>query len=193
MPAALASLTMDLWRRLRTLWLVPAVLSWLLLASPASAALESNSYDGNIYALYAGNGSLVPPRISLEQAMAAQRTAVVVYYLDDASASKRFAPVVSELQRLWGTSIELIPLAVDPLQNRRDGGTTDPAHYWNGRIPQVVVIDPQGRVRLDQDGQVPLEAINTAISAATGIALPDTFKRSTTVSINELNAEVVSQ
>ena len=193
MPAALATLTMDLWRRLQPLLLVPAVLSWLLLAAPAWAALESNSYDGNIYALYAGNGSLVPPRTSLEQAMAAQRTAVVVYYLDDASASKRFAPVVSELQRLWGTSIELIPLAVDPLQNRSDGGKTDPAHYWNGRIPQVVVIDPQGRVQLDQDGQVPLDAINTAISAATGIALPDNFKRSTTVSINELNAEVVSQ
>ena len=192
-PAALAALTLGLWRRLQTLWLLPVLLGSLLLAAPSWAALDSNSYDGNIYALYAGNGSLVPPRTSLEQAMAAQRTAVVVYYLDDAAASKRFAPTVSELQRLWGNSVELIPLAADPLQNRRDAGPTDPAHYWKGHIPQVVVIDPQGRVRLDQDGQVPLEAINTAISEATGIALPDSFKRSTTVSINELNAEVVSQ
>ncbi len=29
---------------------------------PAQASLTNNSYDGNIYALYAGNGSLVPPR-----------------------------------------------------------------------------------------------------------------------------------
>ena len=43
------------------------------------ASLTSNSYDGNIYALYAGNGSLVPPRSSsLAQAMADQRPAVVI-------------------------------------------------------------------------------------------------------------------
>ena len=44
----------------------------------AQASLTSNSYDGNIYALYAGNGSLVPPRSSLAQAMADQRPAVVI-------------------------------------------------------------------------------------------------------------------
>ena len=41
------------------------------------------------------------------------RVAVVIYYLDDSSVSKRFAPVVSELQRQWGNSIELIPLVTD--------------------------------------------------------------------------------
>lgn len=169
------------------------MLGTLLLDQPAWAALDTNTYDGNIYALYAGNGSLVPPRSTLEQALAERRPAVVVYYLDDASASKRFAPVVSELQRLWGNTIELIPLPVDPLQNRKDQGTSDPAHYWHGRIPQVVVLSGDGQVVLDQDGQVPLEAINDALSKTTGIALPDNLRRSTTVTINELNAEVVSQ
>ena len=41
--------------------LISVCLSLLLLASPVGAARDSNSYDGNIYALYAGNGSLVPP------------------------------------------------------------------------------------------------------------------------------------
>ena len=85
---------------------------------PAQAALTTNSYDGNIYALYAGNGSLVPPRSSLAQALADHRPAAVIYYLDDDAASKQFSPVVSELQRLWGNSVELIPLVTDPLQNR---------------------------------------------------------------------------
>ncbi len=178
---------------LQLVLLTPLLLGWLGLARPAWAALDSNSYDGNIYALYAGNGSLVPPRSTLEQALAEQRPALVVYYLDDASASKRFAPVVSELQRLWGNSIELIPLAVDPLQNRPSQGSADPARYWHGHIPQVVVFDAKGSVLLDKDGQVPLEAINAAVSQATGIALPESFKSSTTISINELNAEVVSQ
>ena len=74
-------------------------------AGQAQASLTSNSYDGNIYALYAGNGSLVPPRSSLAQAMADQRPAVVIYYLDDDAASKQFAAVVSELQRLWNRNI----------------------------------------------------------------------------------------
>ena len=38
------------------------------LAAPIQAARDTNSYDGNIYALYAGNGSLVPPRTTLSQA-----------------------------------------------------------------------------------------------------------------------------
>jgi hypothetical protein len=170
------------------------VLSLLGLApAVAQASLTNNNYDGNIYALYAGNGSLVPPRSSLEQALAEHRTAVVVYYLDDDASSKQFAPVVSELQRLWGNSIELIPLVTDPLQNRPDRGPTDPAHYWHGRIPQLVVFNPDGKVLLDAEGQVGLDTINDAVSQATGITIPEEFRRSTTVSINELNAEMVRQ
>ncbi len=160
---------------------------------PAQASLTSNSYDGNIYALYAGNGSLVPPRSSLAQAMADQRPAVVIYYLDDDAASKQFAAVVSELQRLWNRNIELIPLVTDPLQNRADTGPSDPAHYWRGVVPQVVVFDSQGKVIFDEQGAVSVDAINAAISQATGIALPEGGTRSSTESFNELNSEVVSR
>ena len=164
-----------------------------LAAAPAHAALTTNSYDGNIYALYAGNGSLVPPRSSLEQALAAHRPAVVIYYLDDDAASKQFSPVVSELQRLWGNQIELIPLTTDSLQNRPDGGPSDPAHYWKGLLPQVVVFSASGEVLFDASGPVPLLAINEAISEATGIALPAELAGGNLRSFNELNAEVVSQ
>jgi hypothetical protein len=171
--------------------LLSLLLALTLLPAAAYAARDTNSYDGNIYALYAGNGSLVPPRSTLAQALEAHRTAVVVYYLDDASASKRFAAVVSELQRVWGNSVELIPIATDPLQNRRETGAGDPAHYWTGRVPQVVVIDPQGQVVLDATGQVDIGTINRAVSQATGIALLEGQGNSgTTVSFNELNSEV---
>ena len=33
----------------------------LALPAPALAARDTNSYDGNIFALYAGDGALVPP------------------------------------------------------------------------------------------------------------------------------------
>ncbi|MEB3184106.1 MAG: thylakoid membrane photosystem I accumulation factor [Cyanobacteriota bacterium] len=169
------------------------VLSLGLLGAPAGAAasLTNDNYDGNIYALYAGNGSLVPPRNTLADALAAHRPSVVIFYLDDSAVSKQFSPVVSELQRLWGNRIDLLPLVTDPLQNRADGGPTDPAHYWRGQVPQVVVLDGNGKVLLDAEGQVELAKINRAVSQATGIPLPEGEGGGSTVSFNELNAEVV--
>ena len=164
-----------------------------LAAPPALASLTNNNYDGNIYALYAGNGSLVPPRSTLEQAMADHRPAVVVYYLDDDASSKQFSPVVSELQRLWGNQIELIPLTTDSLQNRPDEGATDPAHYWKGQLPQVVVFNAEGKLLFDASGQVSLLRINEAVSKATGIELPAELAGGNLQSFNELNAEVVNQ
>ena len=168
------------------------VVALLLLVSPAQAILNDDNYDGNIYALYAGNGSLVPPANTLEDTLADQRTAVIVYYLDDSAVSKRFAPVVSELQRLWGRGIDLLPLTIDPLQGRQPTGAADPATYWRGQIPQVVVIDPQGEVVFDQDGQVSLVAINEAISRATGLPAPDLPTIDQEGSFNEVNIEVTT-
>ncbi|MEB3361494.1 MAG: thylakoid membrane photosystem I accumulation factor [Synechococcaceae cyanobacterium] len=172
------------------LLLVGSVLA--LSPRPSWAALDNDRYDGNIYALYAGNGSLVPPRSTLAQSLADQRVTVLVFYLDDSAVSKRFAAVVSELQRVWGQAVELMPLVTDPLQNRPDGGATDPAHYWSGLIPEVVVLDRAGTVAYRASGQVPVGAINQAISKATGLALPaDLDNRAVTESFNELNSEVV--
>jgi thiol-disulfide isomerase/thioredoxin len=179
---------------LLALVLQAGTLAFLLLGNPdgAWASLSDDRYDGNIFALYAGNGSLVPPRSTLAQARADGRVAVVVYYLDDCSVCKRFAPVVSELQRRWGNAIELIPLVTDPLQNRPLQGPLDPASYWKGTIPQVVVIDGSGSVVFDADGAVTIDAIDAAISGATGIPLTPGTAAGTTLSFNELNSEVVS-
>ncbi len=171
--------------------LIVVGLSLLLLASPSEAARDTDSYDGNIFALYAGNGSLVPPATTLKDALEKERTSVIVFYLDDSSNSKIFAPVVSELQRLWGREVDLLPFTTDAFQGNDSQDPSDPATYWNGNIPQVVVIDGKGTVLLDEDGQVPLQAINAAISAATGIEAP--AQGSTTISFNELNTEVLSR
>ena len=177
--------------------LVVGALAWgLVSAAPAAASLDDDRYDGNIFALYAGNGSLVPPRSSLADALAQQRVAVVVYYLDDSSVSKRFAPVVSELQRLWGNTIELIPLVTDPLprpEARQAAALAvgDPGRYWTGMIPQVVVIDHKGCVLFDASGAIEVDAINAAVSEATGLPLPPLSGKGSTRAFNELNSEVV--
>jgi hypothetical protein len=178
--------------------LVLVISAWLGTAvAPVAASLENDHFDGNIFALYAGNGSLVPPRSSLAQALEDHRVSVVIYYLDDSSVSKRFAPVVSELQRIWGNSIELIPLVSDPL---RPGGKAaaadlppgDPSRYWSGLIPQVVVFDREAKVVFDANGQVEIDAINAAVSSATGLPLPPLSGAGSTRSFNELNSEVVT-
>ncbi len=168
-----------------------AILSLLLVinlfAGQAYAARDSNSYDGNIFPIYAGNGSLVPPPTTLSESLSNKRTSVIIYYLDDSATSKAFAPVVSGLKLLWGSSIDLLPITTDEIQNQPSPKPNQEAYYWKGKIPQILVIDGQGNIVLDQDGQVEIETINKAISKATGLDEPSfsiTIK-----SFNEYNSE----
>ena len=163
-----------------------------LVPGAAQAARDTNSYDGNIYALYAGNGSLVPPRSNLDDALAQHRPIVLGYFLDDSSASKRYAITFNELQRLWGRNVELILVQTDPLQNRPSQGPTDPASYWKGVIPQVVVLDTNGKVALDQTGPVGLDAINDALTRVTGLKPQGDSSYNLNREVNELNSEIVA-
>ena len=167
------------------------VLSLGGLPAPAQAARDTNSYDGNIYALYAGNGSLVPPRSTLTQAMADHRPIVLGFFLDDSAASKQYAVVFNELQRLWGRSAELILLPTDPLQDRKGQGPADPATYWKGVIPQVVVFNTDGKPVLDESGPVSIDAINAALSEVTGLRPQGDVTFSLSREVNELNSEIV--
>lgn len=167
------------------------VLSWALPAAPAWAARDTNSYDGNIYALYAGNGSLVPPRSSLSEALADHRPVVLAYFLDDAAVSKQNAVVFNELQRLWGRSVELILVTTDPLQGRPDPGPGEPGHYWKGVIPQVLVFGHDGQPVFDATGPVDINAINAALTTVTGLKPQGDSKASVSREVNELNSEIV--
>ena len=169
-----------------------ALLALGLAPGAAIAARDTNSYDGNIYALYAGNGSLVPPRSTLAQAMAEHRPIVLGFFLDDSAASKQYAVVFNELQRLWGRTAELILLPTDPLQNRKGEGPGDPATYWKGLIPQVVVFNTDGAVVLDDTGPVSIDAINAALTKVTGLKPQGDVTLSLNREVNELNSEIVA-
>ena len=155
--------------------------------SPVYSARDTNSYDGNIYPIYAGNGSLVPPPSSLSESLRNKRTSVLVFYLDDNASSKQFAPVVSGIKLLWSSSIDLIPIAIDEIDNTGKKTAKDPGFYWGGNIPQVVIIDGNGNVLLDKEGQVSIDDINDAISKGTGLNKPN-FDI-TVKSYNEYNSE----
>jgi hypothetical protein len=171
--------------------LLSLLLALTLLPAAAYAARDTNSYDGNIYALYAGNGSLVPPRSTLAQALEEHRPVVLGFFLDDSAASKQYAVVFNELQRLWGRTAELILLPTDPLQNRQGQGAGDPATYWHGEIPQVVVFNTAGKPVLDETGPVSIDAINAALTEVTGLKPQGNVTLSLNREVNELNSEIV--
>ena len=159
----------------------------LLFVNPVFSARDTDSYDGNIFPIYAGNGSLVPPPSTLSESLKNERTSVMVFYLDDSSTSKQFAPVVSGIKLLWSSSVDLIPLAIDELDNDDQKTYKDPGYYWHGNIPQTVILDGKGNVLLDEEGQVSFDQINDAITKATGLKKPD-FDL-TVKSFNEYNSE----
>ena len=160
---------------------------FIICIKPAYSARDTNSYDGNIYPIYAGNGSLVPPPSTLSESLKNERTSVLVFYLDDSSTSKQFAPVVSGIKLLWSSSVDLIPLSIDELDNDDPKTSNEPGYYWHGKIPQIVILDGKGNVLLDKEGQVSFEDINDAITIGTGLEKPD-FDL-TVKSFNEYNSE----
>ncbi len=184
----------SLWRRigLWSLSLAIALSLWLAgPVSPARADLDNDRYDGNIFVVYAGNGSLVPPKLSLADSIRKQRPAIVVYYIDDSRDCKEFALVVSRLQRGYGRAASFIPIDVDSLLPRQEEYAPDDAgYYYAGVVPQVVVTDQDGEVVFNETGQVAYEAIDASLREVFEL-LP----RSETLelkrrSFNEFNAEL---
>jgi thiol-disulfide isomerase/thioredoxin len=175
-----------------TLALLLALVIGLAAPGRADAARDTNSYDGNIFALYAGNGALVPPSLSLAAAMAAQRPILLAFYLDDSADCKRFAPLLSDLQGRWGKSVELIALPGDAVTVNPKAAANDPSHYWSGVVPQLLVLSSNGKVLFDGAGNMQGLGIETALAEATGKPIPaqpggDQRRQQ---SFNEVNSEL---
>lgn len=165
-------------------------LSFVWATPPARAGLNDDRFDGNIYVIYAGNGSLVPSKSTLADSLKRERPAIVVFYADDSRDSKQYALIVSRLQEFYGRAATIIPVAVDSIALDTQYPPTEPAHYYRGLIPQTVVIDQKGRVVFDEVGQVPFEQMDDVLREVF-----DLLPRSESVelkrrSFNEFNAEL---
>jgi thiol-disulfide isomerase/thioredoxin len=174
-------------RRVLTICLVSIALCCSL-ASPAQAAINDDRFDGNIFVLYAGNGSLVPPRFSLADSLKTKKPAILVFYLDDSKDCKQFAGVVSQLQADYGRAASLIPVSVDSLMDQKYP-QTEPGYYYRGKVPQTVVLDETGKVVFNESGNSSFDTID--------IALRQVFKRPARTgnkleqrSFNEFNSEM---
>ena len=166
------------------------ILTFLLLfiSNPANAARNNDSYDGNIFPIYAGNGSIVPPKTTLKESLKNKRISLLFFYLDDSSDSKALAPLISGLDLIWRNNIDLIALTTDELQNNFTKDPREPNYYWNGLIPQTIIIDGNGTVKYDTNGMINIDEINEVIGDLTGIKTDDsTFSIE---SFNEYNSTI---
>ena len=131
--------------------------------SPAFASLGDDRYDGNIFVLYGGNGSLVPPRMDLPTSLKREKPAILVFYIDDSSDCKQFSGLVTRIQEFYGRAASIIPVSVDSFVDRDRYTPEDPAYYYSGVVPETVVLDQQGKVVYDGKGQVPYEEIDDVL------------------------------
>ena len=143
------------------LLLVSLLLSlFTIFTQPAFAGIDDDRYDGNIFVVYAGNGSLVPPQATLEQALAEHKPAILAFYVDDSSDCKKYAIVISQVQAYYGKAVEIIPVDVDSILETKTYTPTEPGYYYSGGVPQVVLFNKAGDVILNEKGQVPYEKID---------------------------------
>jgi hypothetical protein len=157
----------------------------------AIAGLTDDRYDGNIFPLYAGNGYLVPPRVTLAQSLEAHTPAVLVLYVDDSSDSKAFSPVISRLDAYYGRAANLIPVTADSIPPKERYEPTEPGYYYKGLVPQTVVFDKGGKVLLNKTGMVPYEEIDDVLRQAFDL-LPRTESEDLTRrAFNEVNTELI--
>ena len=155
---------------------------------PAYGSRITDSYDGNIFPIYAGNGSLVPPQSSLKESIKNKRVSILFFYLDDSSDSKALAPVIAGLDLIWKNNIDIIPLTTDELQNKDFTDPLEEGFYWNGYIPQTIILDETGSVKFDKNGLIDLDEVNKVISEIKGIKLENSSF--TVESFNEYNSQI---
>ena len=156
--------------------------------NPAYASRTSDSYDGNIFPIYAGNGSIVPPQTTLRDSIRNNRISILFFYLDDNSNSKLLAPAISGLELIWRNSIDIIALTTDEIQTKEIDDPKEANFYWNGLIPQTVVLDGEGNIKYDKNGAINIDQINKIISEIKGI---DYNENSFSIeSFNEYNSRI---
>ncbi|MBD2310793.1 thylakoid membrane photosystem I accumulation factor [Desertifilum sp. FACHB-1129] len=181
-------------RSLRILVLLVAIalISWLQLLGtpPALAGLNDDRFDGNIFALYGGNGGLVPARLTLPEAFKREQPILLVYYLDDSRDCKQFAIVVSQLQAFYGRAAIFIPVNVDTLSLTKTNDPSNPDYYYDGVVPQTLVLNSQREVVFNHKGQVAFEKVDDVMREVFNLLPRNESVELKPRPLNEINTEL---
>jgi hypothetical protein len=157
----------------------------------ALAGLTDDHYDGNIFALYAGNGSLVPPRVTLEQSLKQGKPALLVIYVDDSRECKQYASVISQLQGPYGWATSIIPIMADSIPVKDRYEPTEPGYYFENAVPKTVIFDAEGKVALNETGVVSYERLDDTLREVFDLLPRTESEELRRRSFNEVNSELV--
>jgi thiol-disulfide isomerase/thioredoxin len=148
------------WRGIMSKCLLLLACLLMINIQPAYAGINDDVYDGNVFVVYAGNGSLVPPRQTLAKSLEEHKPVFLAFYVDDSSDCKQYAITISQVQEFYGRAAEIIPIDVDTIPVKSTYEPTEPGYYYSGAVPQVLVFNQSGEVVLNKTGQVPYEEID---------------------------------
>ncbi|MBX2865799.1 MAG: thylakoid membrane photosystem I accumulation factor [Leptolyngbyaceae cyanobacterium MAG.088] len=157
----------------------------------AWASLNDDKYDGNIFALYAGNGAIVPPRVNLAQSLKQEKPTLLFFYVDDSRDCKEFSFVISRLQAPYGRVANFVPVMADAIPFEKSFTPNEPGYYFKGSVPQTLVLDGSGNVRFDQTGAVSYEAVDDVFRDVFDLLPREQSEELRRRSVNELNVELV--
>lgn len=173
---------------------IAILLIWIVLNTApgiAHASLQDDHFDGNIFALYAGNGSLVPPRVTLAQSFRGERPTLLTFYIEDSKDCKQFSNVISELQAYYGKVVDFIPINVDSIPSQAVYTPQEPGFYYKNKVPQTLLFDSAGHQVLEVVGKGNFNQFDDSLRDIFNL-LPRTesveLKRRP---LNEINAELV--
>ncbi|GAB4473530.1 MAG: thylakoid membrane photosystem I accumulation factor [Elainellaceae cyanobacterium] len=173
--------------------LVLVLASVLLGGNSAIAGLTDDHYDGNIFPLYAGNGSLVPPSLKLSDSLRTHTPAILVLYVDDSTDCKQFAPVVSQLDAFYGRAADILPISIDAIPPKDNYDPSEPGYYLTGYAPQTVVFNKAGKVVLNESGVISYERIDDVLREVFDLLPRSESAELKRRVVNEINTELVPQ
>jgi hypothetical protein len=180
------------WIRLGlTLMLTLVLTLGLGFSQTAWASIDDDRLDGNIFVVYAGNGSLVPPRLSLTESFARKLPVILVYYLDDNSDCKQYAFIVSRLQEFYGRAASIVPVSVDSILPKSSYKKNEPGYYYQGVIPQTVILDQKGKMIFNGKGQIKFEVMDDILRDLFNLLPRSQSVQLKQKTFNEFNSELV--
>jgi hypothetical protein len=157
----------------------------------AWAGIQDDRYDGNIFALYAGNGSLVPPKVTLAKSLSSERPTILTFYIDDSQDCKQFSAVISQIQAYYGRVLDFIPVNVDSIPVQASYTPTEPGYYYKGKVPQTLVFDISGKQVLDVVGKGSFEQFDDVLRNVFDLLPRSESPELKRRALNEVNAELV--
>ena len=86
----------------------------------------------------------------------------------------------------------MIALTTDEIQgDKSKSNPNQPNYYWNGLIPQTIILDSNGEIRFDMNGMVNIDDLNKIIGELKGIDVSDS--KFSVESFNEYNSIITEK